>query len=426
MRRSFAVLAVAAMALAVMCGAAFADAAAVASNINSSGLGGSGGLTATANGNTVTVTGTKQIEKTAAAKTMVNLGDLTGVTIDWKADLTVTAGANIHDEGNSIFAASGNGTFKMTDGKIEIVSTPDRKARQVWVFSGSDTEIVLAGGVVSGDHEDDRGFDAPPGLTLDGATVYFPKGLISNRVAELKKNDVENVTGAMPTFAPSSKNDRRFEMFGKTVHTIKNPETLQEEGVHYTLMINKGADVAFTIEDLSTAKTTFGAVVDGKVDFTRIIGRLTSLVVKAGGEAVIADGSITSIDDVILVGGTIVGDLSAAASDPAYGTLDVKGTLTIPAGKTLKLGNINGLKNSGGKVDVKGKIELPSGTSPEQMKKLATALGITGSVFEMNGKTYNDQGEETTSGGGSSSGACTTGAAAVAIAALAIIKRRNK
>ncbi|MDR1049096.1 MAG: hypothetical protein LBL51_05020 [Synergistaceae bacterium] len=72
------------------------------------------GLAAAVSGNTVTVTGS--VSKSASE--LLYLGDITGLVIDWKADLTVTGGRR-PSKGVGMINFT-DGEFNLTDGTIQL------------------------------------------------------------------------------------------------------------------------------------------------------------------------------------------------------------------------------------------------------------------------------------------------------------------
>ena len=115
------------------------------------------GLTAAVSGNTITVTGS--VEKDASD--VLDLGDITGLEIDWKADLTVTGGRR-PSKGIGMINFS-NGEFKLTGGTIEIAS------KSSWVSlikdNGSAT-ITLDGGAVKSQLAGNNGISTYEGTVI--------------------------------------------------------------------------------------------------------------------------------------------------------------------------------------------------------------------------------------------------------------------
>lgn len=427
MRRSFAALATAACLLAVMCGAAFAwaDPAYVVSNVNAYGL------TATVSGTTVTISGEKQ-----NATNVLNLGDISGLTIDWKATLTYSPDTPdfVAEDGpvSRVIEAGGNGgVFKMTGGKIEVLPSAPRTADHfVWIFFGHDVEKVsLLGGEIIGEHVHDRGFDvALEGesnrwkLEIDGATIKMVSTINGGRI-DFIKGDTSKIQGAV-AYGDDTKG-YTMELFGK-ISFGDEIKKAKDRDMTATVLVNNGAKIAFQGVDFTGAKIKLNFDVDGEIDFTGLKAKIEKLTVNPGGVAVLDENC-----DVEVVNGEVKSKAASssasvsaqATAHPNYGILEVNGKLTVPAGGSLTVENVNGLvlgSASGANISLSGgTLHLPKDMTDEQIRELG--LDPTDS------KIKRDSGTDGDPISSSSGGACATGAAAViGLAAIAAMKMRKK
>jgi hypothetical protein len=163
-------LAVIAAVLAVMmAGSAWAGETEVVATINAYGLSASGD----GSGN-ITVTGTK-----ANATTTLDLGDISGLTVDWQADLS---GPSTAEGGYSMVYVRGNGTLKINNGTITIPGHNGTNPTKVVNGFGANNgaSIEMSGGTITGNDALNRGINVSGGaasLTFTGGTINIPYGL---------------------------------------------------------------------------------------------------------------------------------------------------------------------------------------------------------------------------------------------------------
>jgi hypothetical protein len=166
-------------------------------------------------GNTVTVTGTK-----TNAATTLDLGDISGLTIDWKATLSGAA-PNIASE-SFLIQFSGEGDFNITGGKITL------EPRDYWtraIVAEGGANVTLSGGEIEGLGVQDTGIDISGDgtLTISGGKLTIPNGngAFANTISI---TNTSGVTGVICDTSPWE-----ISAYG-TVTTTEDSELFYEEG----------------------------------------------------------------------------------------------------------------------------------------------------------------------------------------------------
>jgi hypothetical protein len=398
------------------------------------------GLTPSVSGGTITVEGSV----TKPASDVLRLGDITGLTIDWKADLTVTGGSNPAGV-TGMINFSGNGTFKLTAGKIDIRSADG----WVWVIctpSGQPT-VILDGGTITSNRTQTSGVEIGESigertsrgtLIVNSGALNIPNGyvgfvtnltinnpnIINGPVGEVDNNDNVKlyIYGNATTVTDSDLFYESYEPghYKQHVYIARSGATWNIEGVSSdmtkdpdgkTITVESGAKVNFKNTNF-TFKGKFDVAQNGELNIGVAAGdksRLTHLGGTATNNGTInIFGTLTNKDKV--VNGPSGKIINHSNTIDNQGTLTNKGTIENTA--TGKMTNTGTIDNTDGTIKNDGTFQSAQTAS------------------EMGGTVDGEVQPIDSSGGGSgnsSGGGCNAGygiAGLLLLAGLAARKRR--
>ena len=359
------------------------------------------GLAASISGNTITVTNAatnplvKDINSYGSTRPdggyyLLNLGDLTGLTIDWKAHLTVTGVQNVDDGVDVILF--GNGMFNVTGGKIELQATGIGHTNAI-EGEGRST-ITMEGGTVKGIGTRYFGigadWDDSGEVIVKGGTISFPDG-----EGAISTNKFTMTGGSIDGLVVYGISDDTIEVYGTT--DSSTPIAWDEPPASLKYFVKSGAKWTVSSDVILMASDKYALNIEN--------GGMATI----NGTAPIENhGTIT-----VAKGGKLVNN--ARINNHSSKTIDNQGELvnngTIDNKSTGKITNTGTIDNTNGTIVNEGTFE--SVQTKEEMKG-----SITGNAVEPIDDTSN------TSSGGSSG--CDTGFGMFALAALALPFMKRK
>jgi hypothetical protein len=412
---------VAFLAVCVMmwAGSAWADANSVAQIIRDYGL------EAAVSGNTITVTGSKP----DATLTGLRLPDISGLTIDWRADLTCIAGTPPSESGIYYVFVRGNGTLKINDGTITLPApNSTTSGKKITAISGNGVNIEVFGGMIRGSEIRQRGLDLQNGtMTINGGKIAVPcDTALMVQDGRLALITPESITGGViVTNEEITKAD--IGIYGQTTATTKDVES--NFGNHkletVTYKVKDGA--VWTIDSITSNLTNVASIYmnvenggtlnlkDAQLEFN---GAMT---VEDGGELNLDEDSIIIVNGEVYNGSKASGNARAAAlDDPNKSVINNKGVLNVST--QGKLTN-NGIVNNTGTITNKGTIDNTNGVINNQ--GTFESFQEIGGEVQGNDVQGNDvapiETETSTSGGG---GGCNAGYGILGLLFAGLVTRK--
>jgi hypothetical protein len=372
-------------------------------------------------GSIITVVGSVNKDANEA----LNLGDIGALTIDWKANLTVTTDWNKPNSPTKMITFT-NGNFKLTGGEIKLPTLSDPNSNSQWfdaIYASGNAIVTVDGGKVTGNRATDTGINVGNGtLVINSGEINIPKG---NAVfaGDLQINDTNAITGVAfeidgdnvtaraygnTTSVTDSevfldKYDDDDEVPDSISYIAGNGSVWNIEGVQSDMRgINPLKSVSITVENggVMNFKNTnlefqgaFNVEQGGKLNIGLTNGDTSRLTHNKG--TAINDGTIniygtlTNLDKVMNNDTGIINNYSG-------NTLDNQGTLAnngvIYNASTGKMKNTGNIDNANGEIDNTEGGVFQSVQTAEEM-----GGDIEGPVEPIN------------SGGGSSGGGCNAG-----------------
>jgi hypothetical protein len=302
--------------LLLLAGSAWADADSVAEIIEDYGL------NADVSGQTITVTGSK-----TDATTTLELGDISGLTIDLQAELTATLTATMDNwqGGNlNLITANGNGNFNIKNGgKIKLLdpSAEKRAPEDPYPRSGWPRMVRLEGATVTVETGAELELTTAKGsaishygkLKINGGTVFVPHGNIGDGDLE-PMYDIEIQDSAIDGLNGLANLNGKYCVFGGLTYIADDGSQGNGDG-SFELVVAPNATLTFTRPNSGN----FGPGVTLSID--------------QGGTLVIDSGASFELDGTLVVNGKGVIEENA--------TLVVVGTLIIrPGGEIENHGTI--------------------------------------------------------------------------------------
>ncbi len=406
MRVKLAVV-VALFAAVFMVGSAWADEASVVQAIQALGL----ARQASETGNIITVTGTAAINVNtfkggyetwpiedpydANEHVLLQLGDLTGLTIDWKANLTLTGVVNgnaAEGEGIQVIHFI-NGTFKLTGGKIDIQTT------------GTGRTHALEG-------------EQAAQVTVDGVTMNGPYSGITADSDNGRGIIVKSGTVSFPNEAAVAAGNVTIEggtIVGLVAYEVGEKQICEAHGATNTLLESPWADddgdKPVVIEYIAKSGSTWTV----SSDFLIVPSASCTFEVESGGKAIIDGttpvdnhGTITIKENGVFVNNSTINNFSGNTINN-QGTLTNNGTIDNKA--TGKITNTGTIDNTNGTIKNDGVFQ--SDQTAEQMGGTVTGNNAVEPI------------DDTTNPSSGSSG-CDAGFGMFALAALALPFMRKK
>jgi hypothetical protein len=377
------------------------------------------GLDAVRVADTVTVTGTVNKQ----ADEVLDLGDITGLVIDWKANLTVTGGRKTQNRIGMI-NFSGNGNFNLTGGTIDIAS-PESWVDAIYSPGGAPT-VTIAGGTITSDRTKTTGINigenAQGTLVVTSGSLNIPKGnaafadtLIVNNPAIINGlvcegyhvDPIAYIYGNVTTVPDSEMFAEKYTpgtISGSFTYIAESNAVWNIEGVTsdmadlqgidiITMKVESGGTINFKNTNL-TFKGTFNVAQNGTLNVGVAQGD-TSRLTHVGGTAT-NDGTINiygtlTNKDKLINNGTM--------NNYSGQTLDNQGTLTNSGvinnkstGKTINTGKLD---------NANGTINIEDGGTFQSVQTASEMGGtVNGTAQSINNNT---------GGGGGGGGGCNTG-----------------
>jgi MYXO-CTERM domain-containing protein len=392
------------------------------------------GLTASDSGNTITVTG--NVSKPASE--VLDLGDITGLVIDWKADLTVTGGSRPYKGWGMINFS--NGSFNLTDGTIQLPSSAN-----TWVdgiYAKGNAIVTVNGGKVKGARAKDTGINVEYGtliinsgeMNIPCGNMLFAKNLTVNNPSVLNGlacvGDVTDYTVTVyghATTVPDSevfynKYDEGDELPDSISYVVPSGATWDIEEVTsdmtglptvaiVSMRVKNGGKINFKNTNL-TFKGAFDVEDGGELNIGIAHGD-TSRLTNVGGTA--SNHGTINIYGTLTNEDKLINGPTGIIHNHSNNTLDNKGTLT-------NNGTIN--NKDTGKITNTGRIDNTNGTITNEgtFQSVQTASQMGGTV---NGDVQPLS--NNTSSGGGGGGGCDAGFGMVGLllAGLAALKQRR-
>jgi hypothetical protein len=345
------------------------------------------GLTASDSGNTITVTGSV----TKPANDVLELGNITGLTINWMANLTVTGGQQPDDKWMINFT---NGTFNLAGGTIQLPQTIDG------IQASGAATVRVNGGKIKSSEMVVMGFAVLDGtLIIDNGEINLPRGTVG-----LAKNLTVNNPSALTGLAFEGD----FANYTATVYghaIITKPVDLNDSEaslVSCSYVVADGATwdfegVTWDLTSLSAVATVNMTVKSGgqlNLKSNTDLKFKGSLHVEQNGELNIDDTSRLTIvggtaanDGKININGTminkdkLINNPTGTITNNSVNTLDNQGTLTNKGAinNTGKITN-TGTINSTGKIDNKDGTIKNDGTFQSAQSKEEMGGTVEGEV----------------------------------------------
>ncbi|GHV47460.1 hypothetical protein FACS1894204_10870 [Synergistales bacterium] len=384
MKRKFFSIALVLALCFVLAGSARADVDSVKQAIEAYGL------IADVSGNKITVTGTvaKQFDQG------LELLDISGLVIDWRANLTVTGDLGTDDpdfvpeEGTLIhhfipcMIGFSNGTFIMSDGKIQISVSGDGETNAIQ--AGGSAAVTLAGGELKGDRAEDIGINmerasSGASVTIESGKIDVPRGqaILASETTKITitASDPNAVINGMIVGFDGA--DATATAYGHAIavdtHNVFNFDGEDDEFPEITYKVNNGAtwDIDGITSDMTvipnvdivTMKVGSGGTLNFKNTNMKFKGKFDveeSGVLNVG--VALGDTSVlTNVDGTAANHGTIniYGTLTnldklindGTINNYSANTLDNQGTLTnngiINNKSTGKIKNTGTISNEG-------------------------------------------------------------------------------
>ena len=345
------------------------------------------GFTTAINVNTIEVTGT--VSKAVAA-TNLELGDLAGLTIDWKAALTVTGSTTAEVE----IISFENGEFNLlTGGMIQINASGEISAIEA---KGSAT-VRVSGGAVGGNGEAQTGISADrlghqTEVIVQSGTINFPYGFpIAVNTGNLTIVDSSGITGIVGIGGASDAVGRVFGTTYTTDFNIDNPAiqtvtAIVESGAVWNLEVN-----ALNIKATTTFIVNSGGhlILNGTVDTTKV----------------------TELYGTLLNHGKVTNNVTI--NNRSGKTLDNRGTLTNNG--IINNAATGRIRNTGSIDNINGTINNDKGGTFESVQ-----------TAEQMGGTINGPVTPISSGGSSSGCNAGFGMIALLLAGFALTRKSRK
>jgi hypothetical protein len=356
------------------------------------------GLLATVSGSTVTVTGSVNKD----ASDVLYLGDITGLVIDWKADLTVTGGSR-PSRGVGMINFD-NGEFKLTGGTIKLPDSTDTWLEAIYA-SGNAT-VTVDGGKVIGNATKETGINAENGtLIIDSGEINIPRG---NAIF------AKTLTVNGPSVI---KNGIAFEgdqSHSMTARAYGHVTTTTDSQVFHDASKADNYEGPRSAATYAAADGAIWDIVEVSSDFT-VIPNSVDVTMRAEGSGVINlintdlkfKGTFEVAQNATLNVGVISGDTSVLTHVEGtavnYGTINIYGTLTN-LDKVTNYGTINNY--SGKTLDNRGTLTNDGVINNAS----AGVINNSGAIDNASGK-INNEGEIINSGTIKSDAANYTGSA---------------
>jgi hypothetical protein len=343
--RVVAFLAVCAMMWA---GSAWADEASVVTAITNFGLARKPGEA----GNTITIVNAsenplrKDLSSSLTEYWLLNLEDITGITIDWQANLTVTGELNIDPYDGIDVILFENGTFNLTGGTIDIQTTGIGWTNAI--RPERDSVVTVNGGTVKGTGVSHLGIgaeDSSVRVIVERGEVNFPNGgaILAEK---LTVNDPSAITGM--TFVEDSESIS-IDIYGNTyADPLFSPF---DEHSTFIFTVKNGA--TWTVKP-----TAFKPVLD-------ISGTKITFLTEGNGELIIRGEGSMDIYGTLTNKGRLINH--GTIRNHSKNTLNNEGTLTnngtienTADGKITNIGTID--NTSTGTIVNEGTIDNTNGT----------------------------------------------------------------
>jgi hypothetical protein len=356
---------------------------------------------------------------------LLNLGDITGITIDWKANLTIIGELNpVYGDSIHVILFE-NGAFKLTGGTIDAQTTGIGGANVIVPLG--DSTVTVDGGAVKGTGESMGIFAEYVGakVIVERGEVNYPNGY-AILAHDLIVNDPSVITG-MTFVKDGSDVDLSADIYGNTyteppfspfdeystfVFTVKNGATWTVKPTAFNHDFSRPIEIKLLTE--GNGKLIISG--DGTMD---IRGTLTY---EGDGELTFSSGSSLNIHGTLTNKGRFTN--RGTIRNYSKNTLNNAGTLTnrgtIENTADGQITNTGTIDNASGKIINNGTIENNSGTIKSDAANFSGNVPVGNPVEPID--SDDDDPDDNGNGGGCNAG---FGMFGLLFAGLAILKHRK-
>jgi small nuclear ribonucleoprotein (snRNP)-like protein len=294
---------------------------------------GSKGLKAVVNGKTISVTG----NETNVVKTL-NLGDISGLTIEWNATLTCSNGealvGTINSNSNAMnlilmSASSAEGVFNIKSGTISLANGRDPSPESYnssWprMIKSENVHVIVDGGRMELALVEGCAISNEGKITINGGTVHAPYGEALGATT-IELNDISGLTGLV-FFEKEDGNIDKVDLYDK-----------------YIACTEDSAQVGGDPDEWDGVIMTVKSGAEWKVDVPIDVSSVFSIVIEPGGSIVVPENKKFELKGVLRTS-------TAAAGN---GVLKNSGTFTVHS--TGKIDNEGTVINDG-TIDIYGTV----------------------------------------------------------------------
>jgi hypothetical protein len=203
------------------------------------------GLKADATGNTITIvnTSTNPLEKNVSSGLTndwrpLDLGDIPNITIDWKANVTVSGDMNSSNWKDRTVIWFENGTFNMMGGKIDIQTTGSEEMNAI--EAGGKSTVTVNGGTLTGEGATHIGIGADSDsygnggkVIVKSGKVYFPKSLAIT-TEEFIVEDPSVITG-FTNYSKEGSDTKYVDVYGEVYADLDTDPFEEDSAIDFTV-----------------------------------------------------------------------------------------------------------------------------------------------------------------------------------------------
>ncbi len=373
------------------------------------------GLAAAISGNTITVTNAatnplvKDINSHGSTQPdgdnyLLNLADITGLTIDWQANLTVT-GVTDGETRDVYVVRFVNGAFNLMGGEIKVQTTGTGEGNLHIIHGGAFAVITVDGGKLTGTGMAPLGIDALNDssggngkVIVKSGTLSFPEGFAIG-ANEIIVNDPSVITGMTFITSDDWANAIASVYGNATTNSPFDPEA--DKATNFDFIVQNGAKW--------TVDASLLAMLNSSNTFT----------IKNNGTLILKSGILENYGTVTIESSATL-ENNATINNYSPNTINNQGTLTnngtLNNKSSGKITNTGTIDNANGKINNEGAIDNANGTIKSNADAY-TGTPPTGKAIEpVDGSTNSSSG----------SSGCNTGFGMFALAALALPFMKRK
>jgi hypothetical protein len=375
------------LAATFIAGSAWADEASVVQAVTEFGLARMDGET----GNTITIVNAsgnplrKDVSSLTEDDCLLDLGDITGITIDWKANLTVTGEMNIGPDDGIDVVRFENGAFNLAGGTIDIQTTGTGVTNVIQSVKNSTVTVngaTLRGtGLSIGIFAESSSTNTK--VIVERGALNFPNG-VAILATQLTVNNPSVITG-MTCVTDGHDINNSIDIYGNTY--TEPPFDPMDEYSTFVFTVKDGA--TWTVKP-----TAFKPALD-------IPGTKITLLTEGNGKLILSGEGVMDIYGTLTNKGSLVNH--GTIKNHSKNTLNNEGTLTnngtIENAADAQITNTGTIDNAGGKIVNDGAIDNTSGTIKSDAANYS-GNDPTGNQLESINNNTNNNG----SGGGCNAG----------------------